>query len=1082
MSRKSNILAKTLTILLVAILLLALLLPSAFANNNAKSALSAENSGLRVLGGGEILAMLGYTIDEAEFNYLNKYSSVSLTYKDTIPSTSVMTSYEDGRLTVTAIPWTYTMDDASVTWMPSGAELGGIKKEFLKNGDTYSLDFEVSDSSDESAQLKIDYKLTLNHENIDTLLGEAYNDAALWESYFNYKGELEEYNAEYLIYLNYLAEKQIYDEKLEEYNTYLSDIEEYNAAVENNKNLDELMEEYSRKYAEYQLYLVEKRQYDKEYAEYEIKYNAYRERAAKLQAQLSAIEATGVPMTDERTVYAAIMGDLVTKVIENKTLIASTFTGVSEKVVDDAGIATENLRELLKHYLKKCTTFEERYAYYSLNYEKFRDNFILLLQTLDKLYQNDKVRGILKAQEKETKYIILVAQLAYISNALSDVPIRSYDGNYTYDDNFKVGGKTVPEILEYKSYLTDTGNASPDPEGYPQEPKAPIAPTVIPEPKKPGEVVVPTYPDEVSRPGTAPKLVTEPTPPKKVERPDGESEKLDTPPGVAELLAAYKAGEIVVHEPLANTNISLQKTLTKYPFNSSVYHVTFYEKEYGSENNTFSSSHDVEHGTAVIYDGALPKRESTVSNHYKFSGWQTADGNVPDLSSVEENMDLYPVFTPSPRYYDVTFIYGNSETTLSVKYGDIPTPPENPSLPHDSLYIYEFDGWQISDEVTALLPVSENITYTAAFHKEYIFPCADGGAEVVEVDKYYDVDATASSSYIFNMENLLLLSANSRGVGINLRTRFGNVKISYSTALEMYKNGELQLSLPITQVLSHGYIYKIDVINSAGLPTEDSYRVEFSASIGSLSDDGTFTRTADDGASIHVKHSVADKVLAFSAMVGTEYSYIVTRSISALSSSLVGITAPASAHPGERVYITLATKEYAKLGDVFLLFSDGTEMPITGNSFVMPDRDVTIAAAAALREYTITFKDGDKVISRQTYKYGETVTPPGGISRASDGLYTYTFAGWGIKRSDGVIDIPAVTADATYIALYDAEIIVKENNNGKVFIEEKYLRLIIAAVIAVSTLILVVIPSSIISIVVVKRVRKMYRKRNTGGN
>ena len=67
--------------------------------------------------------------------------------------------------------------------------------------------------------------------------------------------------------------------------------------------------------------------------------------------------------------------------------------------------------------------------------------------------------------------------------------------------------------------------------------------------------------------------------------------------------------------------------------------------------------------------------------------------------------------------------------------------------------------------------------------------------------------------------------------------------------------------------------------------------------------------------------------------------------------------------------------------------------------------------------YTITFVNDDgSVISSAQYEAGtaaSAIAVPGAPSKASDGSYTYTFAGWSPSVGN-------VTGDATYRATYTA--------------------------------------------------------------
>lgn len=66
-------------------------------------------------------------------------------------------------------------------------------------------------------------------------------------------------------------------------------------------------------------------------------------------------------------------------------------------------------------------------------------------------------------------------------------------------------------------------------------------------------------------------------------------------------------------------------------------------------------------------------------------------------------------------------------------------------------------------------------------------------------------------------------------------------------------------------------------------------------------------------------------------------------------------------------------------------------------------------------DYTVTFQDEDgKVISQQTYHWGDAVAVPADPTKSADNTYTYAFAGWGK-------DVAATcNGNATYIATYTA--------------------------------------------------------------
>ncbi len=1094
MSRKPNILAKIATLLLLLSTALSLVLtPSLAAGENSYDFSRPTSPYNTTLGGAELLSMYGVSVSDIERAYLAEHSTVVLRYDDTITTSRIHHEYADGTLFVGAREFSYTAaNGVAVAWIPTVATLGSLTSPLTKDDTTgmYTAAFDGV-GEDASLVLSVEYQIsfTISAHDMTALLRQAYDDAIYWESeiprrvaeyerllaehqqgildYDAYLAALAEHEAKYAVYLDYLQAKYIYDEKLALYEGYLRDLEAYHAAVENNKNLDKLWEQYYIDYARYREYLVALEEYEARYAKYEIDYAEYLEITGRLQDQLSAIEAAAIPMTMDRTVYSAVMGSMVTKVLENKTLITGSLVGITEEVVNDAGRATDNLRVLLKHYFVNLSTFEERYAYYSVNYEAFRDNFSLLLRTLDCLYRNDKVRGMLISQGYGEKYVILVAQLAHIANALSDTPIRSYYGEYTYGDKFTIDGRTVLEILEYKSYLTDTGSATPDPDGYPAPIPEPTRPDYMAEPEKPAKVEVPAYPDEVAHPGTPPAAVPEPKLPDTVEEPGEPPKPYTAPDEVTALVEAYQGGELDYilsrTAPSEDFLLPLAKSVTKRPFDPSEVTVSFFD-----EDGTLIEAVSVEQGTVADYTGEVPKKSPDAAATYEFVGWVYEDMVTDaDLSAVTESVKVYPKFKATPRSYNITFRVGKTDTVLSYQYGTVPVYDGALSIPDDEYYHYTFLGWD-----KEISPVLGEQTYTATFRGEYILPFAGGGALVTERDAYYHAEAHEAAVPEFDITNLLASATASLGKGVRLTTRFADITISYATAIDMYNNGDTTLKLPITQILSHGYRYSV-LVYSGTAPSAHTYRIDVTAPLGTLSTDGVLYHIVD-GERRYVKHTKEEGIVAFSAQTGVNYEYIVERRVDTISTSLVTVgSTHLTANPGETVYVTHTLADGAILGRIYVVDSEGREIKLEGGRFIMPDSDVTIGATATLKEYKIIFKDGKRVIATQTYKHGDTVIPPGDPSKVSDNIYSYTFIGWGITRAGGVVDIPAATSDATYVAIYRPEIIYKTDDGDRIYIGESIMRLIVTGVVALVMLTLVVVPVIIISVIFIKRSKRM---------
>ena len=93
------------------------------------------------------------------------------------------------------------------------------------------------------------------------------------------------------------------------------------------------------------------------------------------------------------------------------------------------------------------------------------------------------------------------------------------------------------------------------------------------------------------------------------------------------------------------------------------------------------------------------------------------------------------------------------------------------------------------------------------------------------------------------------------------------------------------------------------------------------------------------------------------------------------------------------------------------IYKNGTKVSATTN---VANDVVQLYAQWTPANYTVTFKDEDgTVLKTGTVAHGSTPTAPANPTKASDGAYSYTFAGWSPA-------IKAATGNATYTATYKA--------------------------------------------------------------
>ena len=389
---------------------------------------------------------LNVSVGAIEEQYLLEKSSFYLSYPKNIPSSYVTLYPMDNQVFVRAEPYSYTnLEGVSITWIPSKVTVNGQTTSFnLISGGEYEAKIQGF-SITQGASFAVEYTalIKIPSEDINRELSRAYSDG----KYMDYLEKCLEYEAALEIYENYLSEKKIYDELYLEYTTYLSDLEKYEAAL-----------------LKYEEYLLKQEQYEKDYVVYleslktaeeladEIAaYNEYLLKMEKINYRISLIDDMKLEKTSlKRSLYAAITGTAVDQVLNEQDLLTGNVIDADKAVVEGAGEATEEIREFYKEYFARETA-SQKYQYYQMNYAKIRDNITKLFQCLDNLYENGFIRGIIETKERSEKFEILLAQLYYATNALSDTPVYNYKGTFVYDENYHIettkGPKTPAEIL-----------------------------------------------------------------------------------------------------------------------------------------------------------------------------------------------------------------------------------------------------------------------------------------------------------------------------------------------------------------------------------------------------------------------------------------------------------------------------------------------------------------------------------------------------------------------------------------------------------------------------------------------------------
>ncbi len=760
------------------------------------------------------------------------------------------------------------------------------------------------------------------------------------------------------------------------------------------------------------------------------------------------------------------MGNTVTSVIENKELITSELVKADGVVVDLAGEATENLRVLLSDYFS-ITTESGKYSYYIQNYEAFRDNFVNLLKALDKLYLVKRVRATLIAQEKQEKYLILVAQLYCIANALSDEPVMNYDGKICFDSSYYVGkgynDQKKPVTILGSIYIPDTNSAAPIEGGYPAFVEKPEY-TVVPEPVKPAPVKLPVQPTPVSDPGAPPSEVSEPTEPELVEDPGVAPNPYTPPEGAEDIISEYEDGTLVKREELSSS-VSLVKTVSsvKKFFGAQNVSVVYFDLD-----GTLLYRTEVESGTFADYSAALPTKEEDMSAVYEFAGWRDREGEEHDLTCVSEDLTLYPVFNTVYKKYPITWNIDGASYTEEVTWGILPECPVIPSKENNDSKYYIFDSWDNTP-----VPVDGEAVYTAVFEGLYIVPYQNGGgAEVSLENGVYNVFCHTSIDDVFDISKLLEFS--SGNAAITLHTVNGTLAFSYAETLALKASGVESVSVSSVQRGTKGYVYSFFLKNADGGEINSEFKASFAAPCNISDKSHLSLYYTKDGNGELVRYSEDKNSVVFTAISGVTYYATLEYSVTVIKSELLNISVDKyTASPGDRITVELAVPDGVVLDGLYVINSEGEKEFILGRTLTMPAAELRIGVEAHYIRYTVKFLSEGKIIAQNEYKYGDIPTPPEPPKKATDTLYSYEFSGWSSE-------ISPVTSDMEYTAIFTKMPVEKKPDSGNIKLPASILKLILLGVSVAAVFGVGILPASVMyTVVFIKRKKQIKLPKNS---
>ncbi|MBE6553459.1 MAG: hypothetical protein E7666_03855 [Ruminococcaceae bacterium] len=996
--------------------------------------------------------LFGETPSPNEAAYLDGFSGISFIYNNAIPDSLLATKYNGdlGRLSVSLPAYSYTAANATVVeWIPTLATIDGKSSTFtLKNGQ-YVCEFDqLFYSGDFKIKVDFTWNATIPADAVDTLLTLTYTQASAALT------ELQAYETAFAAYTDAKNKRLAYE-------AYLEAADAYKQYAEIDKPAyDKAYADYTQQKAQYDRYLAKLEAYEawQQYWAYQefmtddmqtkyLAYQAYLSKIAPIKEKLAILDTLFVSDSHGWQLYASLMGNTVTQVVNGKKELI--LAGCSESDINNAGDSTNELRRLMQAYaeLRSASYGSEHarltalYQYYTANYNAIVTQFDKLYTALKRLTDKAAVITELSRRGKLEHFRQFIGQLYYTQAALDD--------SESINSNTVVSGVTVGSAVEACQQLTDRNSASPGGVLMPKDEVAKV--------DKVEQIDRPTFEEVHDKPTLAEfglqAVPVEPTAPPVVEEPDTVAfaplpgEEPDAPKLDERLRAVaedLRNKELKKREARGKSEVlTLKQSVTRNVSISNLKTISFYS----ADGKTLIDSQTLEYGTPFSYRGTtdVQNRPSDERCHYQFLGWILPNGEAPSELRAVADMSLYANYSESPRFYSVTWILDGKTELQSLPYGALPTSPLPTVKETDAAFSYTFSGWDKD-----LAPVTQDVTYTASFiatPRTYTVtwiagdttktdtlpygavPSFDGIPTKAPSDRIYefigwdrdiaevtcDVTYTARFGEIqlaideFGMplniihedeqitveatgkradirEAAIYALANQKALSIRWSTFSLTIKPDQLPTLIASRAREIGI---LSQSGDNGSIlYQIGYLNSAGgkepIAVQATLQILTNESGGQLV--GYIQGT--DGWSMLTENSIA-----ISGEVSFRVSDVHKLTVSA--NEPVNLSKlPRFAESGIEILLSQIGCEFGyEITAAKLILPDGTEVPVTG-AFRMPSSAATLELTVKKIVYNVSFLVDGKVIHTAQYGSGEEIGLPEAPTKAPDELYTYTFTGW----------------------------------------------------------------------------------------
>ena len=144
---------------------------------------------------------------------------------------------------------------------------------------------------------------------------------------------------------------------------------------------------------------------------------------------------------------------------------------------------------------------------------------------------------------------------------------------------------------------------------------------------------------------------------------------------------------------------------------------------------------------------------------------------------------------------------------------------------------------------------------------------------------------------------------------------------------------------------------------------------------------------------------------------------------------------PSETEAGNVIDLRLGCKFGYEVSAARVTLADGTEVPMNGLTFVMPESEVYIELTVTQIVYRVTFVADGVVLDVREYLLGDEIVIPEAPFKASDAMYEYTFVGWSDDITIAIGDVREPVYEAVYIATpLNTEDPYQSGHNNNVFL------------------------------------------------